>query len=82
MNNARRQNLKRQDEANGDNLEVYKQMIKESMALLENFELLKTTYYIHSSRKKAQSKLNKWVIKHDDVMAHLQRLFPEKKYSG
>ena len=54
--------MKRWDEEHGENIEKYKDIVKTSMAATHNFELLKTTYYIHSSRKKNQLKLKKWVM--------------------
>lgn len=73
--------MKRWDEENGEPIEKYKKIVKQSMAAIENFNMVKATYYIHSSRKKANLKLKKWVIPHEEVMEHLQKLYPYKKFS-
>lgn len=74
--------VKRWNDENGDNIEHYKQMVKESLAAIWNLKQIRNSYYIHSSRKKTELSQKAPVIAHEDVMRYLQSLYPEGRFSS
>ena len=74
-----RLDLKKWHRDNNDDLEDYKDIFAKSQAAVENWKRLRSTYYIHDTRKRIL-KQPKVVIPHDLIFKILKENYPEKDY--
>lgn len=72
-------NLKRHDEKNGEKLSYYKKIVRDSLAILRNWQEVKKTYYIHNTRKD-QLRLGLSEMYKVDKEANQPELYPKEPY--
>jgi hypothetical protein len=82
ISNERMLQIKRWNDENGDNIEDYKQMVKQSLSAIWNLRQIRDSYYIHSTRKASALACKVPIIKHEDVMTYLKGLYPKGEFSS
>ena len=79
LDQARQLQIKHSDKMNGNTIQEYKKMVRESLALLRNWQEIKKTYYIHNTRKD-QLILGLDTMYSVDKKAPQKELYPKMPY--
>lgn len=73
------QEVKKWDKKNGNNIKKTREMLQKSSHTLEDYNRIRSTFYIHDTRKELL-KQKKKIIDYKEIKMHLKELFPHKKY--